>query len=356
MAKGFEGYIMVAPEGSGWDGTSGLIRGNFLYADSESLGINKDIKDRPNKITYGRSLKASTRMLGKQSPGGDVEFQFRSDDLPHILMSHFQKYTGTNFSGVGSSRFTFVPEKGVPSTSGNSFGTGSYLSAAGALYTVSVVKKFFDTSANGGTNAQWYNSCIADQLDFTMTAGDDAKLKAFFKASRADAGTPIPSTLNPNSSLGSYSTKPSFESWSATMFYGAGTLDLNKFSLMSKNNLQERTVIGKINPTNYKFGRYDIGGSFDLDMPYDGMKYFGSQFSGSSFSITGTLMNAPDDWVTFDLPNCRFEKFEAQIKGGAAETAFTLPFKSYESEDGSTAPIKVTVQTTTWGSTPITRI
>ena len=132
MAKGFEGYLWVAPEGSGWDGTSGLIRGNFLFADSESLGINKDIKDRPNKITFGRSLKASTRVLGKQAPGGDVEFQFRSDDLPHILLAHFQKYIGTSFAG-GSCRYTFVPEKGVPGLAQtNGFGTGSYTSPAGA--------------------------------------------------------------------------------------------------------------------------------------------------------------------------------------------------------------------------------
>lgn len=353
--KGFDGWVAVFPEGSGWDGTSGLIRGNFLFADSESLGINPDIRDRPNKITYGRGEKASTRVIGKRVPGGDVEFQFRSDDLPHILLAHFQKYTGTSFAG-GSCRYTFVPEKGACGTSGNSFGTGSYTSAAGALFTVSVVKKFFDTTQNNGTNGQWFNSCIVDELEFKMEAGDDAKLKASFKASRADAGTPLPASLNPSSALGSYSTKPSYEHWSATMLFDGGAVDLNKFALMSKNNVEERNVIGKINPANYKFGKYTIEGSFDLDMPLDGMKYFGSQYTGSSFVITGTLMNASNDWVTFNLPNCRFKAFEANLKGGNADTVFTLPFKSYESEDGSTAPIQMVVQTTTWGSTPVTRI
>lgn len=358
MAKGFEGFLWVAPEDKGWMGTPTALRGNFLFADNESLGINKDIRERPNKITYGRSLKASTRVLGKQSPGGDIEFQFRSDDLPHILLAHYQKFIGTAFgTAAGSCRYTFVPEKGVPNyTGGSAFGTGVYTAAAGDLFTVTVGKKLFDTAQNNGTNAQLYKSCIVDEVEFKMDANDDAKMKVSFKAGNVDAGTAIPTSANPNSSLGSYSTKPSFESWSATMYFDGGTVELNKFSLMSKNNLEERLVIGKVNPTNYKFGRYDISGSFDLDMPYDGMKYFGSQLSGSAFAITGTLYNSANDWVTFNLPNCRFKPFEAQMKGGAADTVFTLPFVSYESDDGSTAPITVTVQTSTWGSTPVTRV
>lgn len=355
MPKGYEGWIMVAPEGSGWDGTSGLLRGNFLYADDESLQINQDIKERPNKITFGRSMKASTRVIGKRAPGGDVTFQFRSDDLPHILLAHFQKYIGTSYAN-GSCLYTFVPEKYVPATNQTkNWGTGAYTASAGDLFGVSVVKKLFDTTSNGGTNAQWYNSCIVDELDFRIEANDDAKLKASFKASRMNTGTPLANTLNPNSALGSYSTKPSYEYWSGTMLFDGNSIEINKFNLTSKNALEERVVIGKVNPTNYKFGRYTIEGSLDLDMPYDGMKYFGSQFSGSSFIISGTLYNGVDDWVTFYLPNCRFKPFEANMKGGAADTAFTLPFCSYESQDGSTAPVTVTVMTTTWGSTPAVR-
>lgn len=356
MAKGFEGFIWVSPEGSGWDGTSGLVRGNFLFADDESMGINQDIKDRPNKITFGRTLEASTRVIGKKDPGGDINFQPRSDDLPHILLAHFQKYIGTSFA-AGSCRYTFVPEKGVPSTTQtNAYGTGSYTSPAGVLFGVSVVKKLFDTTSNGGTNGQWFNSCIVDEIELKMEANDDAHIKASFKASRADAGTPLPTSMNPSCALGSYSTKPSFEHWSATMFYDGGSIELNKFALMSKNNLEEKVVIGKQNVASYRFGRYDIEGSFDLDMPYDGMKYFGSQYSGSSFAIVGTMQNASNDWVSWSLPDCRFKPFEVQLKGGAAETVFTLPFKAYQSGNGSVAPLTMTVQTTTWGSTPLTRI
>lgn len=355
MAKAFNGFVWVQPEDKGWLGTSTAIRGQFLYADSESLGINKDIRERPNKITYGRALKSSTRVMGKQSPGGDIEFQFRSEDLPHILMAHYQKFIGTAFgTAAGSCQYTFVPEKGIPNyTGGSAFGTGVYTAAAGDLFTVTVGKKFFNTTQNGGTNAQLFKSCVVDDLEFKLDANDDAKLKASFKAGNVDVGTAI--ALNDNSALGSYSVKPSFESWSGTIFYDGGTLELNKLSIMSKNNLDERLVIGKLNPTNYRFGRIEVSGSLDLDMPFDGMKYFGSQLSGSSFAITATLYNSANDWVTFNMPKCCFKPFEAQLKGGA-ETTFTLPFVAYESDDGSTAPITVTVQTSTWGSTPVTRV
>ncbi len=82
MSKGFEGWVLACPENAGWQGTSTLIRGNFLYADEESLGINKEITERNSKIVYGRPIKASSRVLGKQTPGGDLTFQFRSEDLP----------------------------------------------------------------------------------------------------------------------------------------------------------------------------------------------------------------------------------------------------------------------------------
>lgn len=360
MSKGYEGWIVVVPEDKGWSGTSTLIRGNALFADTESLQINQDIKERPGKLVYGRALKASNRVIGEQLPGGDVEFQFRSEELPMVCLSHFQKYIGTAFGGsgtlVGSAKFTFVPEKGVPNSTGSAFGTGAYTAAKGDMFTVGVIKKFFDTAANGGTNAQWYKSCIVDELMFTCAAGDDAKCKASFKAASVDTGTAIPITANPNSSLGSYSSNASYEFWTATLSWGGGTLDVTKLEWASKNNLDAYRALGSRNPSRYRFGRYDISGSLDLDFPYDGLKYFGTMIGGSSFAVTATFYNGTSDWVTFSMPNCRLKSIEANMKGGDQETTFSLPFVAYESENGSTAPISVVVHTLTYGSTPVTRV
>ena len=358
MAKGFEGWVCLLPEDKGWKGTSTLIRGNFLFADEESLSINKNIIERPGKITHGRALKASGRVLGEQTPGGDVTFQFRSDDVPMVCAAHFQKFIGSALGGTatGTTLFTFVPEKGVPNFTGSAFGTGAYTAGKGDCYTVSVLKKFFDTTENGGTTAQWYKSCVVDELMFTMTAGDDAKCKAAFRAGNVDVGSVVGSLLNPNSSLGSYSTKESFEWWSATLSYGGGTLDVNKFEWSSKNNMDPFKVLGSQNPSRYRFGRNQVEGSFDLDMPYDGLKHFATMLGGSAFAVTATLYNGVHDYVTFNFPNCRLRPIEANLRGGDQETAFTLPFTAYEAENGSTAPVTVQVETTTWGSNLITRI
>lgn len=360
MAKGFEGWLLLVPEDKGWKGTSTAIRGNALFADSESLQINQDIKERPGKLVYGRALKASNRVIGMQVPGGDLEWQFRSNDLPPVLLAHFQKYIGTAYGGagslVGSCQFTFVPEKGVPNYTGSAYGTGVYTAAKGDTYTFGVIKKLFDTSENGGTNAQWYKSCIVDELMFSCAAGDDAKVKANIRAGNIDVGTAIGLASNPDSSLGSYSALPSYEFWTATLAWGGGTLDVTKLEWTSKNGLEEYQALGSRNPSRYRYGRYDISGSLDLDFPYDGMKYFGTMIGGSSFAVTATFFNGTSDWVSFNFPNCRLKPIEANMKGGDQETTFNLPFTAYESDNGSVAPVTVVVHTTTYGSTPNTRV
>lgn len=361
MSKGFEGWVALYPENKGWLGAFTTTRANFLFADSESMHINQEIKERPGKLTYGRALKASNRVIGEQLPAGELEFQFRSDDMPMLLLAHFQKYIGTAFGGagslVGSCQYTFVPEKGIPNFSGGTnYGTGSYTSPKGDAFVVGVVNKFFNTTQNGGTNAQWFKSCLVDELQFSLNAGDDAKCKAMFKAGTVDTATFIGSANDPNSTFGSYSALPSYEFWTATLSYGGGTLDVTKLQWTSKNNMEAFKAIGSKNPSRYRYGRYDISGAFELDFPYDGMKYFGSMIGGSAFAVTATLFNGTSDWMTFNFPNCRLKPFEADMKGGDQETTFSLPFVAYESEDGSTAPVTITVNTLTYGSTPVTRI
>ena len=360
MSKGYEGWLVVAPEPGGWLAGSTNLRGNFLFADSETMHLGKEIKERTNKIVYGRAIKASTRVLGKQAPAGDIEFQFRSDDLPPILLAHFNKYIGSGFGGAGTLTgeclYTFVPEKAVPTFGGSAFGTGAYTAGAGNVFTVSVIKKFFDTTQNGGTNAMWFKSCIVDEVMITCAANDDAKIKASFKAGTVDEGTKLGTLLNPNSSMGSYSSLSSFNSWAVNITWGGGTLAVNKMDITSKNALEERLVLGTINPADYRYGRYTVEGVMDIDMPYDGLKYAGTMLGGSTFSVVGTFLNSASDYVTFSMPNCRLKAFDPDIKGGDSTVTYGLPFVGYESEDGLTAPITVTVRTNTYGSTPVTRI
>jgi hypothetical protein len=299
-------------------------------------------------------------VLGKQTPGGDLTFQFRSEDLPPVCLAHFQKYIGTAYGGAGSltgsCQYTFYPEDDVPNFGGSAYGTGAYTASKGDAYTISILKKFFNTSENSGINAQWFRSCIVDQMEFSCAANEDAKCKISVKAGNVSIGTAIGSLFDPNSSLGSYSTANSFLSWTATMVYAGGTVDVNKFMVTSKNNMEEHQVLGSINPQNYRYGRYEVEGAFELDFPRDGLKYFGSMIGGSSLALSATFYNGTSDWVAISLPNCRLKPFDVNMKGGAEEASFSLPFVAYAAENGSTAPITVTVHTLTYGSTPNTRV
>lgn len=350
MSKGFEGWLAIVPETLGW-GSSTFTEGKFIWADSEALQVNKEFIERPEKITYGRSLKASSRVSSLQKPGGAITYQFRSDDSLHVLMAHFQMYTGTTNGTSGTAIYTFVPAKTEPNWGGTVFGTGTYGAASGDMYTVGVLKKFFNTTSNGGTNGMHFSSGIVDQLQLSLSAGQDAKLVPNFKFYSVNAGTAIPSTRDPNNTtVGSYSTKSSFLSWNGTVLVGTVALDITSVTINSQNNSEDRQVLGRLNPSKYPFGRYMVSGSLELDLPKDGLKYVGSMLSNLSFAVTGSLYNSADDFVTFNMPNCKYAPFEVNFSNGQSETTFSIPFVAYESEDGGTAPIAIQVRTTGWGT------
>lgn len=352
MAKGFEGWLAVVPETKGW-GSSAFTQGDYWNADSESLQINKEFIERPEKITFGRALKASSRISGVQKPGGAITYQPRSNDCIPVFMAHFQKYVATSLGGTasGSVLYTFVPTKTEPNWTGSAFANGNYTAASGDMFTVGVYKKFFDTSSNGGTNGMAFTSGVVDQLQMTYTAGQDAKLTPTFKFYNVDAGTPLSSARNPNNAVfGSYSTRSSFISWNGTLLFDGNSLDITSITINSQNNTEDRSVLGRKNPSKYPFGRFLISGSLDLDLPKDGLKYVGSMLANGTFSITGSLYNGANDYVVFNLPQCCYNPFDINFANGQSETTFSIPWQAYESEDGSTAPVTIQVGATGWGT------
>lgn len=352
MAKGYEGWLAIVPETKGW-GSSTFTAGNYIYADSEALGVHKEFIERPEKITYGRALKASSRISSVQKPGGAVTFQPRSDDCIPTLMAHFQMYTATSLGGTASGTvlYTFVPSRTEPNWVGSSFGTGTYGAASGDMFTVGVWKKFFNTTSNGGTNGQAYTSGIVDELSITYTAGQDLKFSPNFKFYSVDAGTALPATRDPNNAVfGSYSTRSSIISWNGTLAFDGGSLDITSITVKSQNNTEDRSVLGRKNPSKYPFGRLLVSGSLELDLPKDGLKYIGSMLNNSNFSITGSFYNGANDYMTINMPKCCYNPFEINFSGGQNETTFSIPFLAYESEDGGTAPIAIQVGATGWGT------
>lgn len=346
--KGFVSSIAIVPETKGW-GSFAHAEGHYLYVDSISLSPNQEFKDHPDKLVYGRGEKPSTRTVGPQKPGGDVEFQFRANDCIPTLMACFQKYIGTQYGSTGTSEYTFVPEKGVPDAIGSSFGTGSYTSPAGDLYTVGVLEKINDTGA-GVDDAMMYSSGIVDQLVFNIPADDDAKMTPTFKFGNLDAGTKI--TLNPNNAtFGSYSTLNPFDGFEGTFTIGGdSSLDIMNLTLTIQNQTDDLTVLGKLNPSKYDFGKINVSGNVQLAAPTASLEHLGSMLADKEFAITGTLFNSLQNQMTVNMPICKYEPFEVNPTGANAITEYTMPFKAYESENGVNPPITIKVKTTGMGS------
>lgn len=347
MSKGYDGWVLVR-EGNGWGSTT-VREGHALFVDSVDLGPNKEFKERSDKIVYGRSLKPSMRTSAAIKPGGSVEFQPRSDDLPVILMSHCQMYEGTVSAAVGT--YTFVNVDGQPNWSGANYGSGSFTTAAGDMFVVDVWRKFH--AADSGTaNIEKFTSCIVDEIKLTAAANEDLKFMASFKADSYGTAN-SPATDDPNSSLGSYSSYSQYEFFEGTMTFAGDSntaIDITNFTFTSTNGAEDRVVLGKLGPSKYPFGRTKATGEITMDMPNDGLKHIGSMLDNEAFSFSGTWFNSASDQIILSLPNCRRENFSVNQGGGEETTEQTIPFTAYKSEDGLTAPAKWTVITAGLGS------
>ena len=350
MAKGFEGYIGVVPETKGW-GTSTHGEGFFLFADSESLSLGQEFTDRPDKLVQGRWEKPASRTISAQKPNGNIEFQPRSDDMVIILMAHFQKFVGTTMYKTGTpANYTFVPEKGQPDWVGSTWGTGGYTADPGDVFTFGVIKKILDNT-DGTDNSMWFKNCIVDQLVFTSEAANDVKISASIKAKTVDAGTHIGSSLNPPSSLGSYSSLSAFEGYEGTWTIAGRTdLEVTSVTFTSVNNTEDRAKLGNLNPTKYDFGMGNVTGAVKLDAPKEALWHLGSMVADAALSLHGTYYNSTNDYFTISIPNCKYEPFDVNLSGANSTTEYDLAFKAYESADGATAPITIKVQTTGMGS------
>lgn len=350
MPKGFDGWLAIVSETNGWGSSAVGTSGAVLYLDSESINPNKTFKDQPEKITWGRALKVNSRVDGEQKPGGDLQFQFRSDDCINPLMAHFQKYTATNIGGAGTAFYTFVPTKGEPDWVGSTWGTGGYTSANGDMFTVGVVKKYYESlGGTYGSNAQWYNSCFVDEMKISCKAGEDAKMMLKVKAYGVDPGTTI--ALNPPAAtIGSYSSKSAYQYFSGTFLFGGDSLDISSIEITTSNKSEDRTVLGRKNPRTYPFGRFEVGGQIEIDLPKDHLKYVERMLDNGTFSVVGTFYTSDVDMLSINIPICKMDDFKSNLSAGNANASLTIPFIGYESADGSTAPITVVVKNTGWGT------
>jgi len=350
MPKGFEGWIRLEPNTSGWGTFTAPTDGHYIFADSEALGANQEFKDRPEKITFGMPEKLNSRTVGPQKPGGDLTFQPRTNDSAEVFMSHFQKYIGTQLGSTGTSIYTFVPCRTQPDWVGSSWGTGAYTAAEGDMFCFTTNVKFNIGSA-GTNDTKQLKNCFADSLTLESAAGEDLKMTAGIKAGTIILAVKGSAQDPPNATYGSYSELSAFEFFEGTMTVGGRTdLEITNFSLTSSRNSEDRPVLGQINPSKYDFGRYTCEGVVQVDAPSDVLSHMGSMLSDNVLAISGTWYNSTNDYLIVSLPNCKYQPFDTNISAGDAQTEYGLAFKSYESNDGATSPLTVTMKTMGLGS------
>lgn len=338
MPSFFEGFLSVFEDD--WLGGTSFNFPQVLHADSETLTLNKNIQEKAVQVSDSRVSKSDSLIYRETKPEGEITYQFRSADIVKTLYSHFQLAT---FEGSNPYRYGFYPKpRPLNWELRGTFTQGAYsVNTDGQPYTVSVLKKMYDTTQNGGTNAFFFKHGVCNRLRFDVRNSEDAKAIAAFKFTEVDAGTPV-SANPPQAAVGTYATTRSFYSWVATVSVGGQALDVSGFSIDSDQNFQEFTRVGKLQPENYQLSSYRLSGQFELDLPQDSFSYVASMFSGQTFSFMATLRNGTNDQVVFDLPHCKRMPFDYRQTPNQSLRA-AIPFNAYESN--GTYPIKVTVFT-----------
>lgn len=367
MPSGFESWITIA-EDNRYDGTSHYDP-IALHVDSEDLKINKSITRRQNQIGLNRQSQGLHGQVYQDiKPEGGISFQFRSYDCLNVLYSHFQLATRS----VSSSpyRYTFYhlhnnPDYGYLGT----YPAGTYGSYRGQPYTVSLLKKYFQTPNRGepgyAPNMQLFEHGICDELSFSLQTNNDARFDAKFKFRDAIDGTFTDAENFEQSSSGTqgpqgiqydnlsatflsanYATTPAFMYDKATLaitLNGNTTIPINGLTWKSTNGLGEVSRVGRRQPELFRSQLYRVVGAMSLDLPTDALEYVGAMLQADNFAITATLFNGTADRAMFSMPTCRLLPFDYKIDGGDTPIKSVLQFEAFNF--GDTPPLSFTVDT-----------
>lgn len=339
MSKRYEGYISLFEDRS-WR-TGAVYSGNPLWIDSESFDTGKEIINNKNLTRAGRVNNGSSMVSGVTKPSAQFTYQPRNGDITPVLFSHFQM--GTQLSDeTNPGTYVFVPSRHPPTYSGNAIYAhtfGDYDTVAGDIFSVSFVKKYFNTSLIGGTNSIEFNHGICDKLTMNLAVGEDLTFDCEYKF-RDVVETAIAPYNPPDSIMGTYDPAPPFQWFHGTVLIDGVQLDLERISITGNNNLVERIEVWRDGPENFAFRDYEVTGQFTYDFPKDGMDQIGSMFALRPFAISGTITQG-SAVIVVNMPRCVRQPFNVSMTN--ERVSATIPFLALES--GGVSPITVTVIT-----------
>lgn len=328
MSKAYEGYFSIYENGDWGNGTPYYPQA--IPVESETLGVQQDIRVRENLVGDGRGHSYQSMVPLAQAPKGALSYAFRSDDSLKVFLSHFQcgSFMG---SSSGTYHYALYPSKGNPSFFSAYPADVSY-GGTGGVFSVGVLKRL----TQSGTNSLFYKHGICDTLQVAWSANDELRLNADFFFKSVDTGTSV--TVAP---AGSYSPEHGFHSSSGTVQFNSSSFDVESLSLRLKNNLEVSANLGTKNPEYFKFGRHTVSGELGLDFPTDGLKYVSQMIGTQSFSISVESYLSGTSRVVFTLPNCVLTPFETNV--GNEEYTLRLPFRAFDS--GTLPSVQVDVYT-----------
>ncbi len=334
--KGFNSFLTVWQD-DGWH-TLGTLNPFVPALDSDNLQVNRIVTERENQIRNSRSHMNDSPIYEESKAQGGFSFCPRLTELPGILYSHFQM---RDYQDTGSShRNEFTPSKQNPLWStGQLYGTGTYGSPPGDVFSMSMAKKYFPTDAYD-TNTVFFERGVCDKISFEFNANEDFKVNTHFqfKGSVEDYWEGTISETD----VGSYSTG-SFLQWFEGTFSGGLTgEDIKSLMINCSNNLLEKKTVGKGGREFFEFGNYTVEGSFDTWI--EDLGWYEKLNGGAGFSIHGTLFQDATNYMTISMPNCKVMPHETAFASANEEIVSKVIFKAYDKN--GTAPIKIGVMTT----------
>lgn len=338
MAKGWEVAVRVQENYLGFGSTVGLLArpGNFLFVDSVGIGKNTVIKERDGKIIPMRLSPIQTANVEQQSPGGNLTFQPRSDDVLGIFMAFFQMatfqngLTATAYGGTGGT-WVFTPVGKSLAWSGSAFGTT-------AVFSVNV-DEYFGEGLTGTGDGVRFERGIVSKLTLTQEPANDLICEAdmrFLQATDAFVmGTGMKSAPN---AAGSYSSNGQFIDWNGTITAAGQTYAIERIKFEFDNAITERRKLGQKGFYQFPFGRAILSGEFDLEL--EDMGIFNEGTAGGTVSCR--WQTAAGDFLDVFCPNVLWRANDPKVSD-AGPVMKTIGFRCYPTAFGGSNAVVISV-------------
>jgi hypothetical protein len=333
MAYGHEGFISIY-ENDGWL-TGEPINPQALWVESESLGLVADVKHMDDLVGASRASQGSSFVLGPVKPAGGLKVPLRVPAAYKLLYSHFQygSFLGTDVGG--NRQYRFYPSKATPNYETGNRGDGAY-GGTGYVFGISVLKKYNNKDV---AHAQWFNYGVTDKLEFSFASDSEAFIEGKFKFATFYNGTNIGTARVPDGTYtGSYNNEPAMGGWSGSLLVDGVALDMDSLTIVSDNAIEEKNILGMMNPYSFSFGKYSCTGRFTLPMPDNGLQYVGSMLTNKVFSLSGTFTSGTNV-LSVSMPYCRYNTFDVLPNRNNSEWKMSIPFTALE--NNGTSPITV---------------